>query len=407
MLTQIMYGFIILVIAGLSFGVFYFWPQIKAFFEKKSGDGGDDPGPPIPVTPIEAGVDVDKQLEKIQIANGGKTTLWVAYLGNVPPEIRTGGEGGGWPVYPSDYKGTKKVRTGSVGGRIRVDPGGYVYFPIGGKHVSGCRIWAMLGCDDNGDFCKVGGSAGDPGLDGCGYDNGAGQGFDYTVPINSKFEFTFADETNPDPKWPLDSFNVSAVDGLDLGFTYSYYDASKSAIHEVVCGMPEEKCPSDETLHLDCKIDGSCSGGKTANLRYENKDGKYMGCKSPCAYLVKGGYNAKPEYQGKDISFPGAAFYCCPTDSGCCIDNPNPGSCSKQCQYVDSPSCNKGPVVGTKWCKEVHKLCKITKSPNPDDIGKAGIYCQAYDDATGLSNIPAGPNKFKMVFTDKGFEWVV
>lgn len=78
----------------------------------------------------------------------------------------------------------------------------------------------------------------------------------------------------------------------------------------------------------------------------------------------------------------------------------------KNCEYIDSPICNKGPVPKTSWCKQVHKNCRITKSPNPDDIGKPGIYCQAYDDASVLSNIPAGPNKFKLIFSDQAFSWI-
>lgn len=140
----------------------------------------------------------------------------------------------------------------------------------------------MYGCNDDGDFCKIGGSAGDPVLDGCGYDNGAGQGLLYATPIDSKFEFIFADEKNLDPKWPNDSFNTSAVDGLTASFVYSYYDHSKKAVYEVFCGMPENDCPTQENIYTDCRFAEDCEKKSvyTLNLKYTNKDGKYMSCKS-------------------------------------------------------------------------------------------------------------------------------
>lgn len=62
-----------------------------------NGNRGDtpSPSPPEPSPSIQdIGIAVDKQTEKIQIVNACKNPLWVAYLSNVPQNIKTGGEGG-------------------------------------------------------------------------------------------------------------------------------------------------------------------------------------------------------------------------------------------------------------------------------------------------------------------------
>ena len=105
--------------------------------------------------------------------------------------------------------------------------------------------------------------------------------------------------------------------------------------------------------------------------------------------MVKGGYNSKPSHQGKDELFPGPKMYCCPGDK------------------VSSKECNTGPVNLSEYCKAIHRRCITVKSPNPSDVGKAAVYCQAFDDEKGLIGIPCGQdNRIKVTFSDWGFEGV-
>jgi hypothetical protein len=245
----------------------------------------------------------------------------------------------------------------------------------------------MLGCDVDGFKCKVGCSTGDPGG---GLVNTGYEGTGYTVPLDTKFEFTFAHETNPDPAWKVDSFNTSAVDGMTLPYTLEYYDATNKETRVISCSMPDFACPGAEPVKDSCMTQSAdCKVTSEISLKYENKDGEYLGCKSPCTHMVKGGYNSKPSHQGKDGLFPGPKMYCCPGDK------------------VSSKECNTGPVNLSEYCKAIHRRCITVKSPNPSDVGKAAVYCQAFDDEKGLIGIPCGQdNRIKVTFSDWGFEGV-
>ena len=240
------------------------------------------------------GIDIKSQTQTIQIVNSSPETLWIAYIINTPAvngQIITSGYNSGWGIYPSEYSGTKNQIYSNNGGKIRVDSGSYVYFPgfinSIGVNLTG-RIWAMVGCDNTGSFCKIGGSASKGGLEGCGYNNGNNQGYLYTSPIDSKFEFNIFSGNG-------DWFDTSAVDGLTLPFVFSYYgqnNQGNTSLTELKCGVSENECPSNENVYINCNTQ-QCpqSPSEIYDLSYRNVDGDYIGCSSLCGYMSKAGYN--------------------------------------------------------------------------------------------------------------------
>jgi hypothetical protein len=309
----------------------------------------------VPNPSGKSGIPVEQQPEKIQIVNGSKQSIWVAFLSTNTPDVSKH-----WPGAASDGKT----------GIAKIQPGQSLHYPIK-SFVNGARIWPLLGCDVNNKNCRVGGSVGDGILAGTNPPGGKGA---YAVPINSKFEFTLVDKNN------LDWFNTSAVDGTTLPYVWEFMapnepDKTKQR-GKVSCMFTKDNCPRSEIIE---KV------GSNINLEYKDNEGDYIGCFSPCGYLAKGGafrdgiINAKTPYQGQDRS-PIVAPYCCPG------------------AVVSSKQCNAGPVNNTEWCKAIHKVCR------KEGINKPGVYCQAFDDEWGLSGVNTHGAKFKVIFYDNGFK---
>ena len=342
-------------------------------------------------------LDIKTQNGKIQVANYSDQTLFLAYI------VQNGSKINEWATYPEKYKGKKfiKHKTGFDGsnkpqaaGSVRIDPGQCVLFsiPDGSTWING-RMWPMLGCNVQNQYCKVGCSALDLGLERSGY---GPDGTTTTAPIDSKLEFTIFENNE------TDFFNLSGVDGITLPHSLEWV-GEDDEVYQIEAALPQSACPKNEAIYESC-VEVNCSGKPTysINLQHKNTENEYLGCFSPCAYLTNGNKVNFPICKFEQIPSPDKP--CCPHDGG----NAGPSSKFYCCGGdMHSEACNKGPINQTQWCKTIHKHSTIKKFPKDSSAeGKPAIYCQAYDDITGLKARPSSENaKYKLTFWDAGFEW--
>jgi hypothetical protein len=205
------------------------------------------------------------------------------------------------------------------------------------------RFWPKLGCNSEGQECKIGDSGG-PGQQctsgGC------------APPVDSKFEASFGHQggnckTNAND---CDWWDTSAVDGFTIPYKVEISEECKSNGYkgeDIDCSdltLPE--CPANEPINGEGNVDLRVHSPTT---------GETVGCYSPCGVLSFANWHNK--HGGHNPSDTTAAPYCCPTPP------------------VSSASCRAGPAPKTQYSNLIHKKCP-------------SVYSYAYDDAIGLQVCP-------------------
>ena len=176
---------------------------------------------------------VETQDPSIQIANGGDRTMWIKWVASPVYFSR--------PFYPEKYTGKQSID----GGRIRIDPGQFIFFPSKNRRREGVRVVPLIGCDDNGGECQVG-----------------------TEGVTPYFEFSFNRDTD------TDTVLISAETGFTLPFTLSYCSrdtagggrAKARDVTTMTCSLPPEECPDE--------------------FKVQNDDNNFIGCDSSQRHLL-------------------------------------------------------------------------------------------------------------------------
>ena len=119
------------------------------------------------------------------------------------------------------------------GGRIRLAPGQYLFFPSKKTQIEGVRLWALMGCTADSDECEVGADS-----------------------VSPYFEFLFS----PSGSGGADRVGLSAETGTTLPFNLSYFSGDENAVTSMACSLPPPECPDE--------------------LRARNENGKFVGCSS-------------------------------------------------------------------------------------------------------------------------------
>jgi hypothetical protein len=243
------------------------------------------------------------------------------------------------------------------------------YLPVGGSHtypipaagLASTRYWPKKGCNDAGENCSMGQSSAPCPANGC------------PPPVDSKLEATWGctlanhDQCGFTPQHVrmIDTFwNSSAVDGYTFPYTIAVTNDGGTCLPVDCSALSMSECPVNENLSTNGKFPQYSS----LSLIVEASDaGPVGGCFSPCTklnYPTYGGENGlNPASQSEQM-------YCCPTPP------------------ISSPQCNAGPVVGTKYVAEVHKLCKKTAYAFAYDDGLGGRVCPGNTKIT----LTIGPN---------------
>ncbi len=180
-----------------------------------------------------AGPRVEIQKQPLQVANGGDQTIWIEWVGSSPP------------FYPEDYtaEGVEKQNAGfspsassgkAGGGRIRIDPGQHVFFPVKKTRLEEkIRLSPLMGCDASAEGCQVG-----------------------TESVTPYFEFLFS----PPKSRAWDSVLISAETGSTLPFNFSYFSGEENAVTTMICSLPPEECPDRfQALNSDENFIGCAS----------------------------------------------------------------------------------------------------------------------------------------------------
>lgn len=244
---------------------------------------------------------------------------------------------------------------------IKLNSGDSYDYAIPAAGLSSTRLWPKAGCNESGQSCRVGQV-----LPPCPSDGGCHP--DYGSKIEATWGCTLADKTRcgktPQGDRMLETyFNMSAVDGYSFPFNVSVTavnDKFKGSCTAIDCsGLELARCPTDEDLSKG-------QGGsvfpayKKVNLQVfkSSKKSEILGCYSTCTRFTWSKNTAYPG-EGKNPKDPEPRMYCCPTPP------------------ISSPDCRKGPVIGTKYVKAVHEMCRKT------------AYTYAYDDGVGLRHCNA------------------
>lgn len=225
-------------------------------------------------------------------------------------------------------------------------------YQIPAEGLASTRFWPKLGCDKDGNNCKIGQSSPPCPSKGC------------SPPVDSKLEATWgctlADKTKcaytPQGIQMIDTFwNASAVDGYTLPFTMNLKggDGRSSCVPVDCAGLAKAECPKDDNL-----------SDKGKNPKYAHQNMNVVGaggCFSTCMKLDYPGFGGDGV---QNPSGPVELMYCCPG--------------------AMAPACRKGPVVKTKYVETIHTACKNT------------TYAYAYDDGIGGRNC-SGDTVIEMV----------
>jgi len=179
--------------------------------------------PVILPTDSLVGPRVTDQKEVLQVANGGDQRIWIEW--RATPVYYS------YPFYPDDYIGEQEIVKTKGGGRLRIDPGQYIFFPSKKEQIEGVRLWSLMGCTDEIAECKVG-----------------------TNSVTPYFEFLFS----PPGSDATDGVAILVETGITLPFNLSYFSGDENAVTSMTCSLPPSEC-SDE-------------------LRAENANGKFVGC---------------------------------------------------------------------------------------------------------------------------------
>lgn len=220
--------------------------------------------------------------------------------------------------------------------------------------LSAMRVWPKVGCNDNGQNCKIGDSVAPCPAGGC------------QPPVDSKFEASFAPKGGAAATW----YNLSQVDGYTLPFKVVPRGAGSengSCVTSDCSNLTLAGCPGDE----DMSGGGAFPGYAHQDLRIKDGAGNVIGCLSPCK---KWNYPA-PWGLGQPESADPGLHLCCPTP----ID-PASGQCTAQNACMTSDACSNEAdpksVVHTDYVDAMRAMCPTA-------------YSYAYDDAAGLHNCPS------------------
>jgi len=220
---------------------------------------------------------------------------------------------------------------------VKLEPGETLTFDFPTRQtVVATRFWPKMGCDADGQHCRLG-SSGGPGQTcprtGC------------APPVDTKFEATWWDFNTAEP---VDWWDTSGVDGYTVPYTLEL-DSNCPQGRSLDCStLSMADCPSDEVLNGK-KVD--------LNLRFEgNSTGERVGCYSPCGKLTFSNWGNQFRYSPAALE---ARHFCCPTPP----------------ESVEA--CRSGPVEKTKFVHLFRQKCR-------------DVYSYAYDDAMGLQTCPVG-----------------
>ncbi len=140
-------------------------------------------------------------------------------------------------------------------------------------------------------------------------------------------------------------------------------------------------CPTSEDVTWNGTLPKTTPSGQSlssVDLRFI-KNGKTVGCMSPCKKLTTGGIYGFGLSEGRNMN---ALYMCCPT--------PNPGaSCTPATGCLMPDACRAGPVGSTKYVQTVNTVVP-------------GVYAYSYDDGVGLHVCPAGRVTYTMEFCPAG-----
>jgi len=181
--------------------------------------------PAILPTDSLVGPHVKTQNQTLQVANGGNRSIWIEW--KATPAYFS------YPFYPDAYIGNQEIVKTKEGGRLRVDPAQYIFFPSKKTQIEGVRISPLMGCTDEIDTCEVG-----------------------TNSVTPYFEFLFSPPGND--SW--DMVFLSAKTGITLPFNISYFSGEKNAVTTLTCSLPPPECPD--------------------KFQAQNENGKFIGCTS-------------------------------------------------------------------------------------------------------------------------------
>jgi hypothetical protein len=271
-------------------------------------------------------------------------TIWIAHLAN--------------------------INTGPGPQNKRIDPmASFSFTEADVDGLGGSRYWAKMGCDNDGNNCKLGGSGGPaqscstttPDYSSC------------APPVDTKFEATWGyagkpcNAAVPSEMAGCDSVDVSLVDGWTLPFKFEVKSgkctAAEQTVSEIDCsGLTLDNCPTDEDL-------GEAAAGPVSLQAISPHTGKPAGCYGPCLKLTDPKWN-NAVAQGRKRDDQAVFPYCCTTPP------------------MTSETCNAGPIVDSKYVKAVHSKCP-------------GVYSFAYDDGMGLMRCTYG--EYQMTFYCPGY----
>lgn len=181
--------------------------------------------PVILPTDSLVGPRVTGQKELLQVANGGNQRIWIEWRAS--PVYYS------YPFYPDDYIGDQEIVKTKGGGRLRIDPGQYIFFPSKKTQIEGVRISVLMGCTDEIGECEVG-----------------------TTSVTPYFEFLFSPPGND----ASDGVGLSVESGITLPFNLSYFSGDEKAVTSMTCSLPPPECPDE--------------------LQAWNANGKFVGCSS-------------------------------------------------------------------------------------------------------------------------------
>ena len=202
---------------------------------------------------------VEIQKQPLQVANGGDQTIWIEWVGSSQPFYpedstaeggraqRVGEQNTSEGRRPKDIaqKGLREAVTAKGGGRIRIDPGQHVFFPVKKTRLEErIRLSPLMGCDEGGSGCQVGAAEGGR--------------------VTPYFEFLFS----PPKSRTWDSVLISAKTGTTLPFNFSYCSGEENAVTTMICSLPPEECPVEfQALNIDDKFIGCASGDTEGDFK--------------------------------------------------------------------------------------------------------------------------------------------
>ena len=153
---------------------------------------------------------VNTQESALQIANGGDRRLWIEW--DASPVYLS------LPFYPDEYTGEQNILETKRGGRIQIDPGQYIFFPVKKTRLEGLRVIPLMGCGRDGNECQVGAEM-----------------------VTPYFDFMFS----PAESRARDTALISAETGITLPFSFSYFSREDDAVTTMACSLPPAECPDE------------------------------------------------------------------------------------------------------------------------------------------------------------------